>query len=86
MSCLLLPTIFLCWYWHFGVDQLSGIGLSPVGALYGDLPESRYRDACHQVIGKAQREPDEDLRLQFEAVSRLDGEEKKVVRSELEGL
>ncbi len=38
------------------------------------------------LFGKAQRGPDEDLRLQFEAVSRLDDDEKKVVRSVLEGL
>ena len=38
------------------------------------------------LFGKAQRGPDEDLRLQFEAVSRLNDDEKNVVRSVLEGL
>lgn len=38
------------------------------------------------VFGKAQRGPDEDLRLQFEAISRFNDDEKKVVRSVLEGL
>jgi transcriptional regulator with XRE-family HTH domain len=38
------------------------------------------------LFGKAERGPDEDLRLQFEAISRFDDDEKKVVRSVLEGL
>jgi transcriptional regulator with XRE-family HTH domain len=38
------------------------------------------------LFGKAERGPDEDLRLQFEAISRFDEEEKKVVKSVLEGL
>jgi transcriptional regulator with XRE-family HTH domain len=37
------------------------------------------------LFGKDERGPDEDLRLQFEAVSRFDEEEKRVVRSLLEG-
>ena len=37
-------------------------------------------------IGKDERCPDDDLRLQFEAVSRFDEEEKRVVRSLLEGM
>lgn len=38
------------------------------------------------VFDDAERGPDEELRLQFEAVSRLDPGEKDVVRSVLEGL
>lgn len=38
------------------------------------------------LFGKAQRGPEEDLRLQFEAISRLNDDEKEVVRSVLEGL
>lgn len=38
------------------------------------------------LFGKDERGPDEDLRLQFEAVSRFDDEEKRVVRSLLEGM
>lgn len=38
------------------------------------------------LFGKAERGPDEDLRLQFEAIARFDDDEKKVVRSVLEGL
>lgn len=38
------------------------------------------------LFGKDERGPDEDLRLQFEAISRFDAEEKQVVRSLLEGM
>jgi transcriptional regulator with XRE-family HTH domain len=38
------------------------------------------------VFETHERGPDEDLRLQFEAVSRFDPEEKRVMKSVLEGL
>jgi hypothetical protein len=38
------------------------------------------------LFGKTERGPDEDLRFQFEAIRRFSSEEKKVVRSVLEGL
>ena len=38
------------------------------------------------LFGSDERGPDDDLRLQFEAVSRFDEEEKRVVRSLLEGM
>ena len=38
------------------------------------------------LFGKDSRGPSEDLRLQFEAVSEFDDEEKKFVRALLEGL
>jgi transcriptional regulator with XRE-family HTH domain len=38
------------------------------------------------LFGKTERGPDEDLRMQFEAICRFNDEEKKVVRSVLEGL
>jgi transcriptional regulator with XRE-family HTH domain len=38
------------------------------------------------LFGEEERGPDDDLRLQFEAVSRFDEEEKRVVRSLLEGM
>lgn len=38
------------------------------------------------LFGKDERGPDDDLKLQFEAVSRFDPEEKQVVRSVLEGM
>jgi transcriptional regulator with XRE-family HTH domain len=38
------------------------------------------------LFGKDERGPDDELRLQFEAVTRLDPEEKKVVRSVIESI
>lgn len=38
------------------------------------------------LFGKDERGPDDDLRLQFEAISRFDEEEKRVVRSVLESM
>ena len=38
------------------------------------------------LFGKDERGPDDDLRLQFEAISSFDEEEKRVVRSLLEGM
>jgi transcriptional regulator with XRE-family HTH domain len=38
------------------------------------------------LFGKDERGPDDDLRLQFEAVSRFDPEEKKIIRSLLDGM
>jgi len=40
----------------------------------------------HLLFGRDERGPDDDLRLQFEAVTRFDEEEKRVVRSLLEGM
>jgi len=38
------------------------------------------------VFDKDERGPDEELRLQFEAISRFDPEEKKIVKALLEGM
>jgi hypothetical protein len=38
------------------------------------------------LFEKDERGPDEDLKLQFEAVSRLDPEEKKIIRSVIESI
>lgn len=38
------------------------------------------------LFGKDERGPDDDLRMQFEAVSRFDADEKQVIRSLLEGM
>ena len=38
------------------------------------------------LFEKDERGPDEDLKLQFEAVSRLDPEEKKIIRSVIESM
>lgn len=51
---------------------------------------SRVADLAPQtdelLFEKDERGPDEELRLQFEAVSRLDPEEKHVVKEVVEGL
>jgi transcriptional regulator with XRE-family HTH domain len=77
--------------------DLVGLGITQrkryeVGASQATLEVIRKLSQALRVsadellFGKAQRGPDEDLRLEFEAVSRLNDEEKKVVRSVLEGL
>ena len=38
------------------------------------------------LFGQDERGPDDGLRLQFEAISRFDEEEKRVIRSLLEGM
>jgi hypothetical protein len=38
------------------------------------------------LFEKDERGPDQDLKLQFEAVARLDREEKKVIRSVIESI
>lgn len=38
------------------------------------------------IFGENERGPDEDLRLQFEAISKFDPEEKQVIKEVLEGL
>ncbi len=38
------------------------------------------------VFGEGERDPTDDLRLQFEAVSRMPEEEKKIVKALLEGM
>jgi transcriptional regulator with XRE-family HTH domain len=50
------------------------------------LSQALRVSADELLFGKTQRGPDEDLRLQFEAISRFNEDEKKVVRSVLEGL
>lgn len=38
------------------------------------------------IFDKSERDPDEDLRLQFEAVSRMSAPDKKIVKALLEGM
>lgn len=38
------------------------------------------------LFGQGERVPDDDVRLQFETISRFDEEEKRVIRSPLEGM
>ena len=77
--------------------EMVGLGISqmkryeagasqPTLEVIRRLSQTLRVSADELLFGKAQRGPDEDLRLQFEAISRFNGEEKKVVRSVLEGL
>ena len=77
--------------------EMVGLGISqmkryeagasqPTLEVIRKLSQTLRVSADELLFGKAQRGPDEDLRLQFEAISRFNGEEKKVVRSVLEGL
>jgi transcriptional regulator with XRE-family HTH domain len=50
------------------------------------LPLALRVSADMLLFEKDERGPDEDLKLQFEAVSRLDPEEKKVIRSVIESI
>jgi transcriptional regulator with XRE-family HTH domain len=38
------------------------------------------------VFDAAERDPDDDLRLQFEAISRFEPDEKKIIKALLEGM
>jgi transcriptional regulator with XRE-family HTH domain len=58
----------------------------PTLEVIRNLAQALRVSADELLFGKAERGPDEDLRLQFEAISRFNEEEKKVVRSVLEGL
>ena len=51
-----------------------------------NLAKTLRVSADELLFGKTERGPDEDLRFQFEAIQRFSNEEKKVVRSVLEGL
>lgn len=50
------------------------------------LSETLGVSADELVFGKHERGPDEDLRLQFEALSHFDAEEKKVAKAVLDSL
>ena len=50
------------------------------------LSQALRVSADELLFGKAQRGPEEDLRLQFEAISRLNDDEKEVVRPVFKGL
>ncbi len=77
--------------------ELVGLGITqmkryeagasqPTLEVIRKLSQQLRVSADELLFGKAQRGPDEDLRLQFEAISRFNDDEKKVVRSVLEGL
>lgn len=58
----------------------------PTLGVIRELSTALQVSADMLLFGKDERGPDDDLRLQFEAVSRFDEEEKRVVRSVLEGM
>ena len=49
-------------------------------------PHFRSMSADMLLFEQDERGPDEELKLQFEAVSRLDPEEKKIIRSVIESM
>ena len=80
-----------------GLADLVGMGITQIkryeaGASQPTLDVIRNLARVLRVtsdellFGTTERGPDEDLRLQFEAVARFDAEEKKAVRSVLDGL
>ena len=58
----------------------------PASAALKSLAQALGVSADELLFGIDGRGPDEDLRLQFEAVSQFDPEEKRVVKTVLEGL
>ena len=77
--------------------ELVGLGITqmkryeagasqPTLEVIRKLSQALRVSADELLFGKAQRGPDEDLRLQFEAISRFNDDEKNVVRSVLGGL
>ena len=72
-----------------GISQLkryeSGAS-QPTLDVIKRLAQALRVSSDYLLFGKDERGPDDDLRLQFEAVSRFSSEEKKVVKSLLEGM
>jgi len=72
-----------------GITQLkryeSGASQSTLDVIRR-LARALRASADELLFGEGECGPDADLRLQFEAVARFDREEKKTVRSLLEGL
>ena len=61
-------------------------GSQPTLDVIRKLSQALRVSADELLFGKAQRGPDQDLRLQFEAISRFNDDEKKVLRSVLQRL
>jgi transcriptional regulator with XRE-family HTH domain len=68
------------------IKRYEGGTSQPTLDVIRKLSQALRVTADELLFGKSERGPDEDLRLQFEAISRFSEEEKKVVRSVLEGL
>ena len=72
-----------------GITQMKRYkagGSQPTLDVIRKLSQALRVSADELLFGKAQRGPDQDLRLQFEAISRFNDDEKKVLRSVLQGL
>lgn len=72
-----------------GISQLKRYELGtsqPTLDVIKRLAQALRVSSDYLLFGKDERGPDDDLRLQFEAVSRFSSEEKKVVKSLLEGM
>jgi len=79
----------LCALVRRGIAQLkryeSGAS-QPTLDVIKRLAQALRVSSDYLLFGKNERGPDDDLRLQFEAFSRFSSEEKKVVKSVLEGM
>lgn len=68
------------------VKRYEGGSSQPTLAVIRKLATALSVCSDQLLFGKDERSPDDDLRLQFEAISRFDEEEKRVVRPVLEGM
>jgi transcriptional regulator with XRE-family HTH domain len=79
----------LCDLVRCGITQLKryeGGTSQPTLDVIKRLAQALRVSSDYLLFGKDERGPDDDLRLQFEAVTRFSSEEKKVVKSILEGM
>jgi len=68
------------------VRRYEGGGAEPSLEIVRKLAVALAASADELLFEKNERSPDEDLRLQFEAISRFDHEERKVAKALLESL
>ncbi len=68
------------------VKRYEAGGSQPTLDVIRNLAQTLRVSADELLFGAGERGPDEDLRLQFEAVSKFTTEEKHVVKSVLEGM
>ena len=65
---------------------LDLLSIQPTLDAIRNLAKALTVSADMLLFEKDERGPDEELKLQFEAVSRLDPEEKKIIRSVIESM
>jgi transcriptional regulator with XRE-family HTH domain len=68
------------------VRRYEGGGAEPSLEIVRKLAVALAASADELLFEKDERSPDEDLKLQFEAISRFDLEERKVAKALLESL